>query len=144
MAKTKIEEKGQSVAVAASAFECDPNKNYVITTTASNSCQYAVYTKLENGANSMDAKVLIKGGANVANKKSGEAEEKFETVLPGSTINQLLLSNAAFRRKMERGYIAISPRSVKASSLESKDASAQKIDKDFKEAGGAIPKKDKE
>lgn len=138
MAKT--EKKAQSAAIAA-PVECDENKNYVITTTASNSCYYAVYRKLENGVNSLEAKVLIKGGANVANKKSGEAAEKFETILPGSTVNSLLLSNAAFRRKVEKGYIAISTRSVKTSSLEAKDASAQKVDKDFEESGGATPKK---
>lgn len=144
MAKEKTSVNARGVGILSSGQTCDPNVMYVVTTTGGASCNYGRFSKKENGANEKQASCLVCGGANVANKKSGEAVDKVETVLPGSTINDLLLSNPAFKRKMDRGYIVISRRGVKASTLEAKDASAQKVKEDFVAAGAATPKEDKE
>lgn len=116
----------------------------------SNSQIYTKWAQGQNGINHIAAKVEIKGGADVINKKTLETPNGVVTEVTDNDLD-ILKQNPDFIRHVEGGYISIIDNKItedkaaeKAKDMP-KDNSAQKTPKDFKKSKGkAKPAKEEE
>ncbi|MGN0016193.1 MAG: hypothetical protein ACI37O_02505 [Candidatus Avelusimicrobium sp.] len=107
--------------------------------------RYAFYEKTSGNVLRVKKEILIKGGANVANKKtlltpSGAVTEVSERDL------ELLKTNISFKNHLERGFLKIMETSNKykaeetAEKMDAKDKSAQRTPEDYEKEGKKAPR----
>lgn len=110
-----------------------------ITSTMSNSVNYAVYGKSAGGLPIVVKEITINGGSNVINKT---------LVTPQGVVTQvsdadleLLEAHPVFKMHMENGYLKVHRLAKEnTSGLEEKDNSAQRVDSDYTRRGKKAPK----
>ena len=120
---------------------------YVIST-LSNNVEFNTY-KDKGGINVKVDKIVIKGGANVANKKTLEVAGGGLITFVTDAQLETLMKNSIFKRQMEQGFFKVvkdsKPKAESvAEKMEEKDKSAQLVAKDFIDKGQNPPKTDVE
>ncbi len=107
----------------------------------SNTQCYTQYVKGVNGINNAVETVVIKGGADVINKKTLETPNGVVTEVTEQQLD-ILKQNKDFNRHVEAGFIAIIEHKPSEDKVEEKaakmpkDKSKQKTAKDYKKAKG--------
>lgn len=120
-----------------------------IVSKASQDIEYCDWVKGRNGLFTKKLSVIIKGGANVMNKKTMETPNGVVTEVTAEQL-KFLEGNSAFKRHMERGFMAIcktendaKKKADKADKDENgdkkKDGSAQLTKEDFEKRGQKPP-----
>ena len=120
-----------------------------IVSKASQDNEYTGWKKGRNGLNQKEFSVVVKGGANVVDKKKLEVPNGVVTEVTKEEL-EFLKQNNAFQRHLDRGwvYIATSKESAqkKAETQDKdengkvrKDGSAQLTAQDFEDAGQKPP-----
>lgn len=98
---------------------------------ASNDVVIPTYAAKKDGelsnANTIKQAIIVKGGANVADKVSGKTASFVTTEVTKEELG-ILKANPAFMRKVDRGFITID----KEPTVTKKDKSAQLTDKEVK------------
>jgi len=113
----------------------------------SNNQNYVKWVKGANGINQACESVLIKGGADVINKRTLETPQGVVTEVTEAQL-ELLKENPDFRAQVEAGFLSIIENKISEEKAEEKaaempkDNSRQKTPKDYKSKGKAKPKKD--
>lgn len=110
-----------------------------ITSTMSNSVNYAVYGKSAGGLPIVVKEITVNGGSNVINKV---------LVTPQGVVTQvsdsdleLLENHPVFKMHKENGYLKVhKTEKENTTGLEMRDASAQRIDSDYTKRGKKAPK----
>lgn len=119
---------------------------YILSKLANSQC-YVKWAKGANGINNIAAKVEIKGGADVINKKTLETPRGVVTEVTEAEL-ELLKENPDFNRHLENGFITIIDNKPSEEKIEEKaeampkDASRQKTPKDYKKSKGKAKPKD--
>lgn len=107
--------------------------------------RYAFYEKTSGNVLRVKKEILIKGGANVSDKKTLLTPNGVATEVSDSDL-ELLKSNLAFKAHLERGFIKIIETSDKykaqetAEKMDQKDASAQRTAADYEKEGKKAPR----
>lgn len=109
--------------------------------TLSSPVAYTLYNESERGAHTVKSKIIIKGGAGVANKNLitplGVATEVTEEEL------EVLKTHPVFKLHLENGYVKIKEKQadaeVVAADMNSRDESAPLTPNDFKDEDQAKP-----
>lgn len=110
-----------------------------ITSTLSNSVNYAIYGSTAGGLPVVKKEIIIEGGSNVINKLYATPHGVVTKVSDEDL--ELLEAHPLFRRHKEAGFIKVSKsEKLDTSSMEEKDTSAQLVDKDFTKKGKKAPK----
>lgn len=120
-----------------------------IVSKASQDIEYADWVKTRNGLNIKKKSVIIKGGANVLNKKTMETPNGVMTQVSAEDL-KFLQSHSAFKRAEERGWMVVckteGEAKKKADKAEKddeghtkKDGSAQLTKEDFEAKGMQAP-----
>lgn len=113
-----------------------------ITSTLSNSVNYAIYGKTAGGLPVIKKEIIIEGGSNVINKLYA-TPHGVVTQISDEDL-ELLEAHPLFRRHKEAGFMKVSKsEKLDISSMEEKDTSAQLVDKDFTKKGKKAPKVNK-
>lgn len=122
---------------------------YVLSKLSNSQC-YTKWAKGTNGINQIVEKVLIKGGADVINKKTLETPSGVVTEITETQL-EILKENPDFQRHCENGFISYYSTKIDEEKKEekaaemAKDNSRQKTPKDYKKAKGkAKPVKDED
>lgn len=121
-----------------------------IVSKASQDIEYPMWTTSRSGQHQAKKAVVIKGGANVINKKTLETPTGTVTEVTSEEL-EFLLSNSTFKRHVENGWLTVekseSSAQKKAKSVDKdsegytkKDGSAQLTPEDFKRRGQKPPK----
>lgn len=119
-----------------------------IISSLSRNTEYAFYTKVNNNMVRLEKKILIKGGANVADSRTLVTAKGVITEVSDEDL-KLLLANVAFKEHLENGFLTIQESGnkykaqEKAEVLDKKDKSAQLTEEDYKKSGKKAPKKGK-
>lgn len=114
------------------------------------STRYTGWKKGKNGLNQREMSVVIKGGANVVDKKTLTVPNGVITEVTADEL-AFLKSNSAFKRHVDRGWLTILSNKAAAEKLSEqsekdeegfvkKDGSAQLTKEDFERAGKTPPK----
>ena len=117
---------------------------------ASQSTEYTSWAKGRNGENKRLKSVLIKGGANVVDKKTLETPAGVITEVSAEDL-KFLQSHSAFKRHVAAGWLSIEKTKGAADKKSEivqkdkdgyveKDGSAQLLPEDFEKAGQKPPK----
>ena len=117
---------------------------------ASQSTEYTSWTKGRNGENKRLKSVLIKGGANVVDKKTLETPAGVITEVSAEDL-KFLQGHSAFKRHVAAGWLSIEKTKGAADKKSEivqkdkdgyveKDGSAQLLPEDFEKAGQNPPK----
>lgn len=120
-----------------------------IVSKASQDNEYCDWQKGRNGLNVKKFSVIIKGGANVLNRKTMETQNGVITEVTAAEL-KFLEGNTAFKRHQERGWVMVcktkGEAEKKAESVEKdengdvkKDGSAQLTAEDFEKKGQKPP-----
>lgn len=120
-----------------------------IVSKASQDCEYCDWVKGRNGLNQKKKAVLIKGGANVLNRKTLETANGVVTEVSAEDL-KFLLSNTAFKRHESKGWVRVCKTKADAEKKaeqeekdetghKKKDGSAQLTKEDFEERGQKPP-----
>lgn len=119
---------------------------YVIST-LSNDNEYCVYDKArkQEGINVVVKKILIKGGANVQNKRTLQVSSQGVTTPVTEADFADLEQNPVFKMQCEKGFIRYIKTNEadarrKAEKMDLKDKSAQLIAQDYEKRGMKTPK----
>lgn len=123
---------------------------YYVVSKASQDIEYAGWKQGRNGQNVKEFSIIIKGGANVVDKKTMEASKGNYTEVDKEQLD-FLLSNTAFKRHVDRGWMFVEKTRGGAEKLAEtelkeadgsvkKDGSAQLTAEDFEKAGQKPPK----
>ncbi len=113
---------------------------YIISTLAAG-VDYVTYAKQRNGKPVPQGTILVKGGANVADKRTLMTEAGVVTEVTAKELEQLR-NNPIFIDQEEGGYLKVvdkKPDPEKAAASLEKDASAQITDSDYTDAGQTPP-----
>ena len=112
-------------------------RNFVYSTLSTGNT-YVVYRKAENDLQEVVSKIVIKGGANVANALTTP-----RGVVTEVTESQLaeLMSNELFKTHMKNGFISVDTRKVDpevqaAKGMKLRDNSSQIVPQDYREGDG--------
>lgn len=116
----------------------------------SQSTRYTGWKKGKNGLNQREISVVIKGGANVVNKKTLTVPNGVITEVSAEEL-AFLKTNGAFQRHVERGWLTVLSNKAAAEKLAEtqekdedgfvkKDGSSQLTKEDFERAGKTPPK----
>ena len=110
---------------------------------------FAVYEKKSGNVLVVKKSILIKGGANVADKKTLITPSGVATEVSKEDL-EILKANTAFKKFMERGFIKVLESGSKfkaqdeAEKMAEKDASAQITKEDYKKKGKKAPRTKRE
>lgn len=96
-----------------------------IVSKASQDIEYIGWTKGKNGLNKKQKSIVIKGGANVLNKKTMETVNGVVTEISADDL-KFLETLSTFRRHRERGWLTV----CKSRNDADKKAAAQEKDED--------------
>ena len=113
---------------------------YILSKLSNSQC-YTQYVKGVNDINNVCEKVVIKGGADVINKKTLETPNGVVTEITKEQL-EILKQNKDFNRHVENGFISIIENKISEDKKEEKavempkDNSRQKTPKDYKKAKG--------
>ena len=121
-----------------------------IVSKASQSIEYAGWSKGRNGLNKKEMSVIIKGGANVVDKKTLTVSSGTVTEVTSEELD-FLKQHKAFRRHVDRGWMHIETSKSGAEKLAEqtdvdeegfvkKDGGSQLTKEDFERAGKTPPK----
>lgn len=120
-----------------------------IVSKASQDIEYSLWTTSRSGQHQVKKGVVVKGGANVINKKTLETPTAVVTEVSSEDL-EFLLQNSAFKRHMKAGFMSVeksqssASKQVKAADLENdtgvKDGSAQLTPGYYKKRGRKPPK----
>ena len=115
----------------------------------SNDQNYTIYRALQGGGYAVAGKVLVRGGANVANKVTLQAPNGGVFANVTDAEYELLQRCPQFKKHVAAGFVYISKSSdevaaekeakKEAKNLKEKDASAQLTPEDFKKNGKKAP-----
>lgn len=110
----------------------------------SNDVEFASYAD-KNGISVKVGKIVIKGGANVAHKKTLEVAGGGLLTFVTDKELETLQKSKIFMRQMEQGFFKIIKDSKSkaeniAENMDGKDKSAQLTERDFTEKGQSAPK----
>ena len=120
-----------------------------IVSKASQDICYVSWTKGRNGLNKVGESVVIKGGANVVNRKTLQVETGTITKVSPKEL-EFLKNDASFKRHLDRGWVFIAKTESEAEKIiangnkdkdgnSKKDGSAQLTKEDFEKAGKEPP-----
>ena len=120
-----------------------------IVSKASQDIEYVGWSKGKNGLNKKEKSVVIKGGANVLNKKTMETVNGVITEVSADDV-KFLESLSTFRRQVEAGWMKVGKSRVEAEKKAEakdvdedgkviKDGSAQLTPQDFEDIGQTPP-----
>lgn len=117
-----------------------------ITSTMSASVNYATYGKTAGGLPVVTKEIVIEGGANVMNKKLLATPNGVVTKITDEEY-EILKNHPLFQLHEKNGFIKVSKSNpqedvmkVKVDDMQSKDASAQRVDSDYTKRGKKAPK----
>lgn len=117
-----------------------------ITSTMSASVNYAIYGKTAGGLPVITKEITIEGGANVMNKKLLATPNGVVTKVTDEEL-ALLEEHPLFKIHKENGFVRVSKSNpqedvmkVDTGDMQSKDASAQRVDSDYTKKGKKAPK----
>lgn len=120
-----------------------------IVSKASQDVEYADWVKGRNGRNTMRKSVIIKGGANVLNRKTMETPHGMTNEVSAEDL-KFLQAHTAFKKHVENGWMIVCKTKAeadkKATTAEKnedgtvkKDGSAQLTKEDFEKRGQKAP-----
>ena len=110
---------------------------------------FAVYEKKSGNVLVVKKSILIKGGANVTNKKTLLMPNGVATEVSKEDL-EILKENTGFKKFLERGFMKIMESGSKfkaqdeADKMTEKDSSAQITEKDYKKKGQKAPRTKRE
>lgn len=116
---------------------------YILSSLSSDT-KYCFWEKQGENIVAVQKEILIKGGANVADKKTLITPNGASTEVSDKDL-ELLKTNPSFKRHLEKGFIKIVETDNKykaqeeAEKLDQKDASAQKTPEDYQKKGKKAP-----
>lgn len=116
---------------------------HYITSTMSADVKYVIYKQAPTGFKVKDKAILVKGKANIADKKTLLTPHGTVTKVSSEEL-ELLKNNPVFKSHVDGGYLVVSGLSKsnaegKAKNMKKKDKSAQLTDGDFKKKGKKSP-----
>lgn len=115
-----------------------------ILSSLTNDVKYCFWGKLGPNVVKVNKEILIKGGANVADKKTLVTPSGVSTEVSREDLD-LLMRNPSFKRHLERGFLRIVETESKykaqdeAEKMEKKDKSAQLTKESYKKRGRKAP-----
>lgn len=116
-----------------------------ITSTMSSAIAYCFYKTLPGGMRAVEREVLVKGGANVADKRTILTPKGVSTEVTEEEL-ELLKKHPLFKEHLQKGFVTVVDTKYReeaekaARSLEKKDASAPKTPDDYKQKTTKVKK----